>query len=200
MKNARVYYNKASFPDVLMIVIEKKKVNNFEKHGNVTVLFDDEKNIIGYNILISETLDGNGYLMMDETLLQKINNYLTSVSLEPLTYDFTPKIVVGRVMECVIHPDSDHLHVCKVDVGNEVLQIVCGAHNVKENVNVVVALCGAILPDGTYIEKGKLRGIESYGMLCSLWELRMMNHKEKGIILLDDSYSLGEDFMKVGVR
>lgn len=200
MKNARVYYNKASFPDVLLVVIEKKKVNNFEKHGNVTVLFDEQKNIIGYNILISETLDGNGYLPMSETLLHEINEYLLNAHLEPLNYDFTPKIVVGRVIECVVHPDSDHLHVCKVDVGSEVLQIVCGAHNVKKDVNVVVALCGAILPDGTAIEKGKLRGIESYGMLCSLWELRMIDHKEKGIILLDDSYRLGEDFMKVGVR
>ena len=76
-------------------------------------------------------------------------------------------VVAGKVLTCEDHPDSDHLHVCTVDAGTgEILQIVCGAPNVKAGIIVPVALVGAVLPDGK-IKKGKLRGVESYGMLCS---------------------------------
>ena len=57
-------------------------------------------------------------------------------------------LVVGKVIECRNHPDSDHLHVCKVDIGDEILNIVCGAPNVRENIKVVVAKIGAKLPGG----------------------------------------------------
>lgn len=84
-------------------------------------------------------------------------------------------LVIGEVLECNIHQDSDHLHVCKVDVGNEVLQIVCGAPNVRKGLKVIVALAGATLPGGT-IKKGVIRGVESNGMLCSIAELGL-DHK-----------------------
>ena len=69
-----------------------------------------------------------------------------------------------------MHPDSDHLHVCKVNVGAQVLQIVCGAPNVRKGLKVIVALPGAKLPGGE-IKKGNIRGVESNGMLCSIAEL-----------------------------
>ena len=82
------------------------------------------------------------------------------------------KVVVGRVLSCVDHPNSDHLHICKVDVGGEEpLQIVCGAPNVHADMNVAVALDGARLPGGVKIKKGKMRGEVSMGMLCSGPEL-----------------------------
>ena len=80
-------------------------------------------------------------------------------------------LVVGEVIECEMHPDSDHLHVCKVNVGNEVLQIVCGAPNVRKGLKVIVALVGAELPGDFKIKAGKIRGVESNGMLCSIAEL-----------------------------
>ena len=80
-------------------------------------------------------------------------------------------LVVGEVIECKMHPDSDHLHVCKVNVGNEVLQIVCGAPNVRKGLKVIVALVGAELPGDFKIKAGKIRGVESNGMLCSIAEL-----------------------------
>ncbi len=83
-------------------------------------------------------------------------------------------LVVGEVLECVMHPDSDHLHVCKVNVGNEVLNIVCGAPNVRVGLKVIVALPGAKLPGGE-IKKGLIRGVESNGMLCSKAELGLDN-------------------------
>ncbi len=85
------------------------------------------------------------------------------------------KLVVGEIKECKMHPDSDHLHLCKVDVGTEVLNIVCGAPNAREGLKVIVALDGAELPGGT-IKKGKIRGEESNGMLCSMAELGL-EHK-----------------------
>ena len=82
-------------------------------------------------------------------------------------------LVVGHVLTCVDHPDSDHLHITTVDVGTEVLQIVCGAPNIKAGLDVIVALVGAELPGGLKIKKAKVRGVESSGMICSLAELGM---------------------------
>ena len=79
-------------------------------------------------------------------------------------------LVIGQVVECENMPNSDHLHLCKVNVGDNVLDIVCGAPNVRIGLKVIVALDGATLPGGT-IKKGKIRGYESNGMLCSLLEL-----------------------------
>jgi len=81
-------------------------------------------------------------------------------------------LVIGEVLECVDHPESDHLHVCKVDVGDEILQIVCGAPNCRKGLKVIVAKVGAKLDKiGVTISKGNIRGQESCGMMCSLLEL-----------------------------
>jgi phenylalanyl-tRNA synthetase beta chain len=82
------------------------------------------------------------------------------------------KIVVGEVKECVPHPNSDHLSICQVDVGEEELsQIICGAPNVKAGIKVIVALPGARIVGNQKIKKGKMRGEVSNGMICSLQEL-----------------------------
>jgi len=113
------------------------------------------------------------YIDLPDVDIKTIAENMTSVGNE---YDEACKLIpctnltIGKVLECEMHPDSDHLHVCKVDVGNEVLQIVCGAPNVREGIKVIVALPGAELPGGV-IKKGKIRGIESNGMLCSIAEL-----------------------------
>lgn len=107
---------------------------------------------------------------------------------------------IGKILECKMHPDSDHLHLCKVDIGNEVLDIVCGAPNAREGINVIVAVVGAKLP-GLTIKKGKIRGAESFGMLCSIQELGL-EHKFlkpediEGIAELGDDAVLGEDPIK----
>jgi len=83
------------------------------------------------------------------------------------------KLVIGHVLSCKPHPDSDHLHVLKVDASQEgVLDIVCGAPNVKEGANVIVAMIGCELPAiGETIKAGVIRGFNSNGMCCSLSEL-----------------------------
>ena len=106
-------------------------------------------------------------------------------------------LVIGEVKECEMHPDSDHLHVCKVDIGTEVLNIVCGAPNVRKGLKVIVALDGAVLPEKT-IKKGSIRGQESNGMLCSMLELGL-EHKyvdevdKTGIHELPLDAPIGED-------
>ena len=90
------------------------------------------------------------------------------------------KVVVGKLLSVVPHEDSDHLVVCQVDVGKagngEPIQIVTGAPNVKAGDIVPVAMDGSTLPGGVKIKKGKLRGVESCGMLCSLGELGLTTH------------------------
>ena len=111
-------------------------------------------------------------------------------------------VVAGKVLTWEDHPDSDHLHVCTVDAGTgEILQIVCGAPNVKAGIIVPVALVGAVLPDGK-IKKGKLRGVESYGMLCSHDELGitedMLGYEpEYGILILPDDTKIGTDIKDI---
>ena len=111
-------------------------------------------------------------------------------------------LVVGEVLECEMHPDSDHLHVCQVNVGKEVLQIVCGAPNVRKGLKVIVALDGAVLPGDFKIKKSMKRGVESCGMLCSLAELgldtKFLTEADKeGIHELPENAKVGEDPIKV---
>ena len=105
-------------------------------------------------------------------------------------------LVFGQVKTCDNHPDSDHLHVCTVDIGTEVLNIVCGAPNVRSGLKVIVAKVGAKLPQVT-IQKGIIRGVESNGMLCSLVELginpKFLNDNQvHGIEEVGDDAKVGE--------
>ncbi len=108
-------------------------------------------------------------------------------------------VVVGKVLTCENHENSDHLHVCTVDVGeSEALQIVCGAPNVAAGQLVPVAKVGAVLPGGHVIKKGKLRGVESQGMLCSGPEIGVPvelypSVGDAGLLIFNEDYPLGTD-------
>lgn len=121
------------------------------------------------------------------------NEYDSAEKLIPST-----KLVIGKVLECENHPDSDHLHLCKVDVGTEVLNIVCGAPNVRAGIKVIVALVGAELPEDFKIKKGMIRGQESNGMICALYEIgidkKFLSEEDKnGIHILPDDSPVGKD-------
>ena len=124
----------------------------------------------------------------------------SGINIEKVITKHIDNLVIGKVLECENHPDSDHLKVCKVDTGKSILQIVCGAPNVKIDEKVIVALPGAILPSGVEIKKSKIRGVESNGMLCALFELGLEQATDenysKGIKILDDSAKVGEDPIK----
>ena len=122
------------------------------------------------------------------------------------THDLSGEIknvVVGLVKQIERHPDSDHLWVCTMDVGNDdSITIVTGAQNVKQGDIVPVALHKSLLPGGKKIEKGKIRGVKSEGMLCSLEELRLDLHDfpyadEDGIFILQEDCSPGDDIRPI---
>jgi len=112
-------------------------------------------------------------------------------AVEPVAAEFN-NVVVGEVLSVEPHPDADRLRVCKVNVGSETLSIVCGAPNVAEWLKVPAALIGARLPNGLKIKKSKLRGVESFGMLCSAVELGMAESSE-GLMLLPADAEAGAD-------
>ena len=112
------------------------------------------------------------------------------------------KVVVGKILSIEKHPDADKLLVTKVDVGSEIIQIVTGASNIKEGDYIPVALNGSSLPGGIKIKTGKLRGIESQGMMCSIDELGLEKEDypeaaEDGIYILSEEYPLGTDIKEV---
>lgn len=139
--------------------------------------------------------------LSDEELAKKINAHVCEIETYTKLVSAT-NLTIGLVQECVMHPDSDHLHVCQVEIApNEVTQIVCGAPNVKAGVKVIVALVGAVLPSDFKIKTSKIRGVESNGMLCSLQELGIEEKYvpqefKDGIYLLDDKAPIGEDPLK----
>lgn len=141
------------------------------------------------------------YVPIKETPLE-IVDALTMVGIEVEgTIDLgaqNGKILVGEIKSIAPHPTSDKLSICQVYIGgnNPLLNIVCGAPNIKVGQKVPVAVIGAILPNGMKIEKAKIRGIESDGMLCSGKELEY-NDDESGIMILPPDWTLGEpvDFL-----
>ena len=111
-------------------------------------------------------------------------------------------VVTGKILEITDHPDSDHMVICKVDVGDEVLQIVTGAPNVKVGQIVPVAKNDSYLPGGVHIKTGKLRGVESCGMLCSHEELGLSEsdlswEPEYGILILPGDTQIGVDIKDI---
>jgi phenylalanyl-tRNA synthetase beta chain len=107
-------------------------------------------------------------------------------------------VIVGKVLSLEKHPDSDHLWITQIDIGSgEPIQIVTGAQNLKVGDVVPAAINNSTLPGGKKIKKGKLRGVESNGMLCSIGELGLTKHDfpyaiEDGIFVLQEDCKLGE--------
>ena len=118
-------------------------------------------------------------------------------ALQPVAPPFS-KVVVGEIKEAVQHPNADRLRVCQVDVGQgSLLNIVCGAPNARAGIKIPCALVGAELPPGEdgkpfLIKLGKLRGVESQGMLCSARELKL-SEDHGGLLELDESATVGQD-------
>ena len=111
-------------------------------------------------------------------------------------------VVVGKITDIKKHEDSDHLQICQVNVGKETVQIVTGASNVFVGATIPAALDNSLLPNGMKIKKGKLRGVESLGMMCSGEELNLKEEDFKGagvygILILDDKYEAGTDMREV---
>ncbi|MBE0491845.1 MAG: phenylalanine--tRNA ligase subunit beta [Sulfurospirillum sp.] len=131
----------------------------------------------------------NEWIDVSKISSEKICKTLNEIGLEvdSLHHIKIPQnIVVAKVITCEKHPDADKLNVCQVDLGEQSVQIVCGAKNVRAGQFVAVSKVGATLPNGMEIKSTKLRGLESNGMICSAAELGLPN-LEDGIMVLDES-------------
>ncbi len=130
------------------------------------------------------------YIDLDGISNDELYETLNRIGLEVESlkeYKIPEKVVVGRIVACNRHPDADKLSLCTIDIGDgKPKQIICGAANVADAEYVAVATIGAVLPDGLEIKPVKLRGVESFGMVCSSEELGLPKINN-GIMILDDS-------------
>ncbi|NFZ81989.1 DUF4479 domain-containing protein [Staphylococcus aureus] len=187
--------------DVAFLQIEPVEGElNYNKKGNV-VEITNEGNVVGYNIFeISKdiTIEEKGHIKLTDELVNVFQKRISEAGFDyKLNADLSPKFVVGYVETKDKHPDADTLSVLNVNVGNDTLQIVCGAPNVEAGQKVVVAKVGAVMPSGMVIKDAELRGVASSGMICSMKELNLPNApEEKGIMVLNDSYEIGQAFFE----
>ncbi|SEU07781.1 tRNA-binding protein [Salinibacillus kushneri] len=197
----QIFYNKQGIGDVMIISL--KPVNQsyqFTKYGNVVKIYSPDKNeTLGYNIFQASqyiSVEQQGTISVTQEWVDKIHQIFSQNALEDeIDVDLSPKFVVGYVKQKQPHKNADKLSVCQVDAGDEELQIVCGAPNVEEGQKVVVAKPGAVMPNGMLIKEAELRGVPSSGMICSAKELDLPDApKEKGILVLDNEYKIGEPF------
>jgi phenylalanyl-tRNA synthetase beta chain len=139
------------------------------------------------------------FIELKETDPQKISDILTDSAAEVEEFHVQSKglekVFVGEILEIHAHPDADKMRVTKVQVGKEVLQIVCGAKNICEGMKVPVALAGSVLPGDFEIKKADKRGVESCGMICSESELGISDESE-GIMGLDKMALSGESIVE----
>lgn len=140
------------------------------------------------------------YVNLEGIAPEKLAELLTKAGLEVEGIEYIAKgtnLVIGQVVSKQPHPDSDHLNICQVNLGDKIEQIVCGAPNVDVNQKVIVAKPGAVLPEIT-IKPSKVRGVESNGMICSLLELGvdkkyLDENQVKGIEVLNEDAEVGNE-------
>lgn len=198
----KVAYNKAHVGDVLLVQLSMETIvkTAMDRAGDVAILKEETTGEVkAFNLFNASKyveLDVAGNVEVTPELVEKLEAALKANGAEvSLDVDFSPKFVVGYVESKEKHPNADKLSVCKVNVGDETLQIVCGAPNVDAGQKVVVAKVGAVMPSGLLIKEGNLRGEDSFGMLCSARELAIPGAPEvKGILVLDDSAEVGSPF------
>lgn len=198
-----VAYNKEHVGDVLLVQLASEKIIKtvVERKGDVVLLKEEATGEVkAFNLFnASKYIELNvaGNVEVTPELVQKLEEALTANDVElSLNVDFSPKFVVGYVETKEKHPDADKLSVCSVNVGDETLQIVCGAPNVDAGQKVVVAKIGAVMPSGLLIKAGNLRGVDSFGMLCSARELAIPGAPEvKGILVLEENAEVGSAFI-----
>lgn len=190
--------------DVLMLITanDRGEKVNFERKGKVARIFIEETGAtVAWNIFEAKSLltdlSGNGQVKLSSDDVEILNKELGKSGFsDVLVYDSQPKFVVAEIVEMEDHPDSDHLHICKVNVGfADPVQIVCGAPNASLGLKTVAALPGAMMPNGALIFPGALRGVQSYGMLCSARELELPDAPDvRGIIELSSALAAGTAF------
>lgn len=196
-------YNKEQVGDVLMVILQDTKpiARQVERKGKVARVYaEKDGHTLAWNIFEASSLmklSGDGQVFPSPKDLEVLNQELAKEDFEEkLEATPTPVFLVGQIKEMKAHPDSDHLNICQVAINpDKTVQIVAGAPNVAVGLKTIVALPGAMMPNGSLIFPGKLRGVNSYGMMCAPRELALPNAPQKrGIIELDDTAVVGEAF------
>lgn len=198
-----IFYNQNGVGDVLLVQMttERPEDREIEKMKDITLIKDAATDkIIAMNVFNASkyvNVEAVGQVETTKEIVAQLQEVLKTNGVElELDVDFSPKFVIGHVIEKEKHPNADKLSICKVDVGTETLQIVCGAPNVEKDQKVVVAKVGAVMPSGMVIKDAELRGIASSGMICSAKELGIPNAPvEKGIMVLAEDAVPGEPFI-----
>ncbi len=139
------------------------------------------------------------YIDLDGEDLKELAVKITKagINVESVETKHIDNLVIGKIVSCKKHSNSDHLNVCEVDIGKKIIQIVCGASNVRVGIKVIVALPGCILPGNFEIKSGVIRGEESNGMICALFELGVEEKTDenyaKGIEEVNSDLNPGDD-------
>lgn len=194
------FYNLEHIGDILLIRHKDGQVDHWDKKGDLCILYDESHQVLGYNVFQASHYFSHlttGLISLKQPFEKEFQDLLVSQGMEKVEIEPTTDFKVGRILSVEEHPDSNHLHICQVDVLDEQLSIVCGAKNVEPGILVVVAQIGCVMPNGQEIESSSLRGIESQGMICSSRELNLKkNLLPKGNILILDSqqYHVGDVF------
>lgn len=197
-------YNRKVLGDILVVVVDQDGEEQVtEVKNNVAIIKDVENDrVLGFNFLnVSQILgeiEVNGQVFLTPEQVEKLNQVLRDNEITAeLEFDDSPKFVVGHVESLEEHPNSDHLHITKTRVdNNQEVQIVSGSPNIANDIRVVVAKVGAMMPSGLIIFPGELRGVASNGMICSGRELEIKNAPQKpgALILQNDFQEVGQPF------
>lgn len=189
--------------DVLMLIVgdnQGEKLTATRINNVARVTCQDTGEVVAWNFFEVAALfpvQGNGQVSLSDAEVALLNTEMKTAGFkEQLINDQEPKFVVGEIMEMVAHPDSDHLNIAQVNIGNDqVVQIVAGAPNARVGMKTIVVLPGAMMPNGALIFAGQLRGVPSFGMMASPRELALPNAPQKrGIIELAPSEVPGTAF------
>lgn len=197
-------YNPNSTGDTMVLIMNPDVgEQSVTIHDKVARIFAADSNqTLGYNFLeaskvLPEIVHENGQVHLTEDQVTRLNQYLGDHGFPAdIRYDNQPKFVVGYVKSVEDHPKANHLQIAQTDIGTgKDVQIVSGSPNMREDIKVVVALSGAMMPDGQIIWPGKLRGVESDGMICSGRELGLPNAPQvPGALILPYDYQVGDAF------
>lgn len=155
--------------------------------------YDMNGSLVGFNIFLKQAINDlePGRLILNEELKAILSSLYPTLRLV-----WEPEFIVGEIKQCHPIPDT-HLTTCLVDIKTTHLQIVCGAANVKVGLKTVVAMVGTIFTNGLFIQHAKLKGFDSYGMLCSQKELSLVGYNQTGIIDLKDDLPNGSVFVSL---
>ena len=180
-----MYYNKETIGDVLLVIYKSDVIPTYvEQRNDIVALFDKDNEIVGYNFLnISNSMKikAHGQIpICSHQVIDILNCMLKNASFPLLDYLDESGFKVGQIVEMEEHPDSDHLHILKVDIKKDrLLNIVCGSFNAKVGLKVVVATENCFMPSGKQIIPGEVMGVFSEGMLCSGRELNIDGYENK---------------------